>query len=155
MNQDFFKITQNLEPLLNKLLNMKPVKPSALPKIIPLKGIYLFSEEDQHMYVGRSNTIRKRIQNHCRPSSIHTAAAFAFRIAREETGMLDATYEKEGSRKELMNNAVFLISFSSAKERIKKMDLRYIEVKKPINQAIFEIFVHLALLTKYNDFENH
>jgi hypothetical protein len=82
-------------------------------------------------------------------------AAFAFSLAREATGFLKATYKKEGSRKSLVENPDFSNAFSSAKERIRMMDLRFIEVDDPTQQAIFEIYVSTALQTPYNDFDTH
>lgn len=35
------------------------------------------------------------------------------------------------------------------------MDIRLIEVNDPIQQAIFEIYVSIALQTPYNDFDTH
>ena len=155
MDQKFSEITQNLEPLLNQLLNMSPVQAGSLPKSMPKRGIYLFSEKGEHLYVGRSNNIRRRIRLHCRPSATHLSAAFAFLITRKDTGKLKPSYKKEGSRKELMSNPEFNTAFTTELKRINKMDLRFIEVNDPIQQALFEIYVHIALQTPFNNFDNH
>lgn len=39
-------------------------------------------EAARHLYGGRTNGIRRRLAGHCRPSSNHFSATFAFRIAR-------------------------------------------------------------------------
>lgn len=122
---------------------------------MPKRGIYLFSENDQPLYVGRSNNIRKRIGLHRRRSSTYLSAAFAFLIARQDTGMSKITYTKEGSRRQLMSNPEFSNALLKAKERINQMDLRFIEVNDPIHQALFEIYVHIALQTPFNNFDNH
>lgn len=155
MNHQFSEVTKNLDSLYNQLLTMPPVTAGSLPKTMPKRGIYLFSESDHHLYVGRSNNIRGRIGRHCRSGATHRMAAFAFRLARESTGFLKATYKKEGSRKALMDNPEFSNAFSKAKERIRMMDLRFIEVDDPIQQAIFEIYVSVASQTPYNDFDTH
>jgi len=54
-----------------------------------------------------------------------------------------------------MDNPEFSNAFSKAKERIRMMDLRFIEVDDPIQQAIFEIYVSVASQTPYNDFDTH
>jgi len=94
MNARFLPYVQELDAKLQKMLSMVPENPLKLPKIICEKGVYLLSEKDRHLYVGRSNTIRKRLGRHCRPGATHRMAAFAFRLARIETGDLKATYKK-------------------------------------------------------------
>ena len=108
-----------MEPSFKALLEVVPARSSCLPSDIPLRGIYLFSDGDRHLYVGRSNRIRKRLQDHCRPSSGHNKATFAFRIARKETGILDATYRKKHSRAELEKHRVFGPAFQDAKARVR------------------------------------
>ena len=144
-----------MEPSFKSLLDMAPVSGELLPADIPLRGIYLFSDADQHLYVGRSNRIRKRLQDHCRPSSAHNSATFAFRIARQKTGILRATYSSKGSRAELEKNPEFGSVFREAKARVRAMDIRYVEEAEPMRQAILEMYVALSLETPYNDFDNH
>lgn len=144
-----------MEPSLKALLEMVPISGSHLPRDIPLRGIYLFSDGDQHLYVGRSNRIRQRLQSHRRPGAGHNSATFAFRIARKETGILEATYSRKGSRVELEKDPEFRRVFKQAKARVRAMDIRYVEEKEPIRQAILEMYVALSLETPYNDFDNH
>jgi predicted GIY-YIG superfamily endonuclease len=144
-----------MDPSFNALLRAIPVKGSALPMEIPKRGVYLFSEGDQHLYVGRSNRIRERLQSHCRPSSGHNSATFAFRIARETTGIREATYATKGSRTELEKDPLFGRAFSEAKARVRTMDIRYVEEVEPMRQAILEMYVALSLETPFNDFDNH
>ncbi len=156
MDSQFISYIEALKPKLIELLKMPPVTPEILPKIMPEKGIYLLSEGEQHLYVGRSNNIRKRIARHSNPGATHRMAAFAFRLAREKTGYRKATYKKgEGSRDSLMQDPIFIASFSSAKERIRKMSLRFVEEANPVTQALLEIYVAVVLNTPYNDFDNH
>jgi hypothetical protein len=86
MNDRFCKLLESLEPSCQKLLEMKPVCARPLPKDIPQAGIHLFSEGGFNLFVGRSNRMRQRLQEHCRPSSTHNSAPFAFKLARKETG---------------------------------------------------------------------
>ncbi|HEX7455398.1 MAG TPA: hypothetical protein VF296_05080, partial [Gallionella sp.] len=102
------------------------------------------------------NDIKKRIGRHSRPGATHRMAAFAFRLAREATGNLEATYKKdESSRSALMEDEKFVAAFDAAKVRIRKMDLRFVEENDPVRQALLEIYVAVALNTPYNDFDNH
>ncbi|HEX8695680.1 MAG TPA: GIY-YIG nuclease family protein [Longimicrobium sp.] len=126
-----------------------------MPKLISNSGIYLFSEGPQHLYVGRSRNIRKRLARHCLPSATHRMAAFAFRLAREETGRLKATYKTEGSRRKLMEDPVFRAAFESAKARIREMDVRFVAEEDPLRQTVLEVYTAVALRTPYNDFDTH
>jgi hypothetical protein len=45
------KLVEALEPKYKALIAMDPVKYSALPHPLPLRGIYLFSEGTKHLYV--------------------------------------------------------------------------------------------------------
>jgi hypothetical protein len=83
------------------------------------------------------------------------SAPFAFRLARRTTGQTQASYETEGSRAELERNPVFLKAFTRAKERVRRMDIRFVEENDPLRQALLEIYAAVALCTPYNDFETH
>lgn len=155
MNTHFAELVESLDPSLRCLLAMEPVKPVSLPKRMPKEGIYLFSEDQEHLYVGRSRDIRGRIARHSRPGATHRMAAFAFRLAREATGYLDASYKKEGSRSKLMQDPDFLDAFDQAKTRIREMDVRFVEEANPVRQALLEIYVAVSLQTPYNDFRTH
>ena len=95
------------------------------------------------------------MRDHGSPSSGQTKSAFAFRLAREATGQVRASYKPKGSRKELMKDPVFSAKFVKAKARIAQMDMRCIEVSDPIRQALLEMYAALDLNTPYNSFGNH
>ena len=121
-----------------------------------VRGVYLFSENGRHLYVGRTNDVRGRYGRHCLPGAHHGMAAFAFRLAREATGQLKATYRAgEGSRKALAVEPTFKAAFDAAKARVRAMEFRYVEEADPIRQAVLEIYCAVALETPYNDFDNH
>lgn len=134
---------------------MEPSTVVTLPRETPTAGIYLFSEGDQCLYVGRTNTIRKRLQNHCRPSSGHNSATFAFRLARHITGMTQATYTAEGSRARLERDPEFSRIFIEQKQRVRNMDVRFVSEPDPMRQALLEMYVAVSLATPHNDFDNH
>lgn len=155
MHEKFRAHVEAMDPKFKGLLGMSPIQGFSLPRDIPSRGVYLFSEDGHHLYVGRSNRIRKRLQAHCRPSSGHNSATFAFRVAREETGNVSATYSAKGSRVELERDPEFKQVFLRAKERVRNMEIRYVEEPEPMRQAILEMYVALSLDTPYNDFDNH
>lgn len=134
---------------------MEPVTVATLPRNMPLSGIYLFSEDNQHLYVGRTNTIRKRLQNHCRASSGHNSATFAFRLTRKLTGQTNPTYTEEGSRSFLQAHPEFSPVFTVQKERVRNMSVRYVSEPDPLRQALLEMYVSVSLQTPHNDFDNH
>jgi hypothetical protein len=155
MNPNFQQLVESLEPRYRALLASSPFKYSSLPRPLPKRGIYLFSDGGQHLYVGRTNHLRQRLAGHCRPSSTHFSATFAFRIAREQSGRLKASYTRVGSRPELLLDPEFAAAFITAKVRLGTLDIRFIEETDPVRQALLEIYVATVLRTPYNDFENH
>jgi predicted GIY-YIG superfamily endonuclease len=155
MNEDFRKHIETLEPAYQRLCAMPPVNVRSLPADVPAAGVYLFSNEDTAWYVGRSNRMRQRLQEHCRRSARHNTAPFAFRLAREVTGKTGATYSQKDSRAALEKDPHFQAVFRSQKERIGGMDLRYVQEAGPVRQALLEIYVALASRAKYNDFDTH
>jgi predicted GIY-YIG superfamily endonuclease len=151
----FTHVIESLQPSFERLINQQPISPVKVSPNVPPAGIYLFSEGDNHLYVGRSNNLRRRMQRHGSPGATHKQAAFAFRLAREATGNLKATYKTEGSRDRLIEDPEFKAAFTSAKARIRNMQLRYVEESDPLRQAVLEMYVAVALATPYNDFDNH
>src|SRR5262245_58097313 len=117
MNLEFLRIMEEVDIKVEQLISMTPVVISSLPKVVPKAGIYLLSEGNDHLYVGRSNRIRGRLRNHSRLSANHNQASFAFLLAREATGNLQAAYSRSGSREALMRNPGFRTAFQKAKER--------------------------------------
>jgi hypothetical protein len=80
---------------------------------------------------------------------------FAFRLAREATGHVEASYRSEGSRAALAADPEFAAAFSKAKARVREMELRYVGETDPLRQALLEIYVAVVLRTPYNNFETH
>ena len=82
-------------------------------------------------------------------------AAFAFRLAREQTGYTVASYTTKGSREALMRKPRFRQAFLDAKKRIRQMDLTYVASADPLRQALLEIYAAVALGARYNDFDTY
>lgn len=155
MHEHFQRYVESLHPSFERLMEMSPVKMSALPKLLPEKCVYLFSEADQTLYVGRTRRLRQRLRQHSIAAAQHNQAVFAFRLARETTGRLTAAYSKIGSRHALSADPQFSEAFTRAKARVRSMDLRFVEETDPLRQALLEIYVAVVLRTKYNDFDTH
>jgi predicted GIY-YIG superfamily endonuclease len=155
MNENFQRYVEALHPKFELLIQMKPVKITTMSKDAPSKAVYLFSEDGQHLYVGRTNHLRNRMRQHSVPGAQHNQAVFAFRLARQETGRTSAAYSAEGGRVALSKDPAFAQAFLTAKARIRKMDLRFVEETDPFRQALLEIYAAVALETPHNDFETH
>lgn len=156
MNPKFAALVEVLAPKLERLLAMPPLTYGTLPASMPKSGVYLFTEAGRHLYVGRSNVLVGRYGRHCRPGATHKQAAFAFQLAREATGKTKASYRPgENSRAGLMLDPTFAAAFIAAKERIRKMEYRYVEEAHQNRQALLEIYCAVVLETPYNDFGTH
>src|SRR5580704_14328060 len=155
MHENFKRYVECLHPSFERLMEMLPVKVSTLPKDLPDKCVYLFSEGEQTLYVGRTRRLRQRLGQHSTPGARHNHAVFAFRLARETTGRLKSDYSVAGSRPSLCADPEFSKAFSRAKSRVRNMDLRYVEETDSLPQALLEIYVSVVLRTKHNDFDTH
>lgn len=156
MDAKFAALVETLAPKLECLLKCTPLRHGGLQHDMPTSGVYLFSENGQHLYVGRSNVLRKRYGRHCLPGATHRGAAFAFQLARRATGLITASYVAgESSRAGLMQNSNFSEAFKAAKERIRRMEYRFVEERDQNRQALLEIYCAIVLSTPYNDFKTH
>ena len=155
MHDIFRRHVEALEPSFRTLIGSEPFTFRSLPKRLPKAGVYVFFETGDPLYVGRTNRVRDRLQEHCRPGSRHSSAPFAFRLAREARGLLAASYKPEGSRAHLVTDPAFSLAFSDAKSRLCSMQIRVVEESDPLRQALLEIYVAVSLQTPYNDFDNH
>jgi predicted GIY-YIG superfamily endonuclease len=152
MDERFREQVDALRPKIEALLSMKPIRVcDRVKKEVPARGVYLLSEGKKRMYVGRSNNIHARLHQHCRPSSDDNAASFAFLLAREKLG-----YERhQFTRKQLIAKKRFQAAFRTAKRRIRRMKLRYVQETEATPQALLEIYVSVVLKAHHNDFDTH
>jgi predicted GIY-YIG superfamily endonuclease len=156
MEAAFARYVESLHPSFERLVAMVPVTIATLPRDAPKECVYLFSENGKHLYVGRTRHLKQRMRQHSVPSSQHNQAVFAFRLAREATGRLIAKYSGDGRRASLAtDDGAFAAAFKSAKERVRAMQVRYVEETDPLRQALLEIYVSIVLATPYNDFNTH
>ncbi len=155
MHPHFESAISAVHPAFERLMAMSPVTGLPPPLNTPASGVYLFSEGDNHLYVGRSNRIRERYFLHTRPGSRQNQASFAFKLAREVTNRMTATYTKEGGRKRLATDEAFSVAFQDAKARIRRMHYRFVEETDQTRQSLLESYVAIVLKTPYNDFDTH
>lgn len=122
---------------------------------LPNKGIYLFSEGDDHLYVGRSDNIRGRLGLHSRPGSDYFQASFATLLAKEKCKLVADYKYRRADPLHFANQQTFREAFAASKARIRTMRIRTVEENDPINQALLEVYTATVLPTRYNDFSNH
>jgi len=153
MDEKFRNLIEDLHKKYEELMSMPPLTVDTVPSDCPTGGIYLFTENGVHLYVGRTKRrIKERLKNH-----ISTAddCPFAWHLAREETGNTEASYKTEGSRRHLLAQPNFKRAYEGAKNRIRQMKVRYVGVSDPLKQTLLEIYVAVVSKAKFNDFDTH
>ncbi len=156
MEPAFARYAESLHPSFERLLKKTPVTIGTLPTDAPKDCIYLFSEHGKNLYVGRTRHLKRRMREHSIPSAQHNQAVFAFKLAREATGRLVASYSGDGRRAALVSgDQAFAAAFTAAKARVRVMELRYVEERDPLRQALLEIYASIVLGTPHNDFNTH
>ncbi len=156
MDKAFLAFTEALHPKFAALMKVAPVTTGILPSEIRGAGVYLFSENGRHLYVGRTRNVRRRYSQHTRDGTGHNNAPFAFKLAREATGILKSTYKSDGtSRPNLMLNPEFSAAFNDALKRMRAMEFRFVEEADPTRQCLLEIYVSVVCGSPYNDFDTH
>lgn len=153
MDERFKELVEGLHPSFERLISMAPHSGVPPPLSMPTSGIYLFSDGDRPLYVGRSNRLRKRYFLHI--GGKHNQASFAYRLAAEALSLPPAPYTKDGSRKMVASTEDFIREFARAKGRIRTMNYRYVEETNQTRQALLEIYAAVVLGTPYNEFRTH
>jgi hypothetical protein len=121
---------------------------------MPVRGVYVFYENDRALYIGRTNRMRDRLMEHGRASANHLTATFAFKLAKEVAKEQGFEVERR-TRNALCADPEFAVLFTQAKARVREMSIRYIAIDHPVEQYLFEVYAAEVLNTSYNDFENH
>jgi hypothetical protein len=155
VDESFRQAAESLHTSFERLMAMEPLRGIAPDrKTTPKSGIYLFSEGNKHLYVGRSNRIAERYRLHCGPSAKENQASFAWKLTAEVMEH-KPTYRKGEGRKDKILVPEFANAFRLSKERIRAMDYRFVEEADQTRQALLEAYVCIALGTPYNDFNTH
>ena len=152
MDPAFARVTEHLDANYRLLMAMAPVAAEEIPSNTPKGGVYLFFDKGKPMYAGRTKRkISDRVRGHFGKSP---DCPLAWLLAREVTG-LRPTYKEKGSRKDLMNQPEFRRVYEEQKERIKKMEIRFVAEADPTRQALLEIYTAVVSGSRYNDFDCH
>ena len=131
-----------------------PVAPRAEHRYIPkVAGVYLFSDQ-KPVYVGQTRNLNIRLRNHTGAKATENRASFAFLVGKVEAEA--AGIDLNRTRKALEADPDFSEHFRKAKERVARMNVRWIELDDPVERTLFEMYAALALDTvAFNSFETH
>lgn len=151
MSATFDEVVKKLPEMLRRLTQQSPCSPEKVPVTKDARGVYLLSESGQYIYVGRGR-LKHRLRSHLRGTP--DSASFAVKLARKATGQL-ATYRSDNSIKTLRKDAAFMAAFDEAKQRIGRMQVRFIGIDNDLEECLFEIYASTALRTKYNTWNTH
>jgi hypothetical protein len=75
-------------------------------------------------------------------------------MARRPLG-LPATYNKVGARAQLQNDPIFRPEFLRQIERVKAMQVRFVEIADPVHQYLVELNAHLEYALPLDEFDTH
>jgi hypothetical protein len=150
----FAEISSTVEALLARLW-AAPAVPRERHGTIPNKpAVYLFSERGKPVYVGQTRKLANRLRYHTRPRAQQEQASFAFLLAKADAkarGIIAS-----GTRKEIAAHPEVLPLFVAAKERVARMDVRWVEIADAHTRTVFEVYAALALGTgEFNSFDTH
>jgi predicted GIY-YIG superfamily endonuclease len=105
MNETFRLHVEALHPAYERLVASAPFKYADLAKqAVPERGIYLLTEGDRHLYVGRSDNIRQRLRSHCAVSATqeHFRTVFEAQKARLREMGIRVVEEADPNRQALL-----------------------------------------------------
>ena len=149
---NFTELVDKMEGYYN---NLKDIEREHISKVLKgLKGVYIFYENEIPVYVGKTDNLARRLNQHISLSSKDNDANFAFKIARLEW-LEKNEIEKKITRKFLQNISEFGDIFKNAKSRVSSMKMKYVNIENPYEQYLFEFYAALKTQSIFNEFNNH
>ena len=98
-------------------------------------GVYAIYENENIMYVGRTDNIAKRLSDHYNVDDSATLANKLTNVKKE-----DPKYKQVLKQK---------------RERVKEMQVRFVEIEDVNIQALTELLAYIELCPRYGNFKNH
>ena len=144
---DFASAFDGIKPAFRRLVEMDPFCLDEVPSPVPAAhpGVYLLSESDRPLYVGRTRDVRGRLSDH--RSSAPTRATLAVKMARIAANR-PATYTSGNSATHLYSHDLtFRTRFDEARARICAMQVRWVVETDDVRQAMLEIYAAVDLDT--------
>ena len=112
------------------------------------KGCYVLLDKEKPIYVGISQSVIQRLQQHVKGQT-HYDASLAYRMASDKVPL-------ETTRAEAMQNDPFRKAFIHSKEYLQSLFVAFIEIENAVELYLFELYCALELDTeKWNTFETH
>ena len=148
MAEDFWRAVEKMKLLMDKLKDTREFRWDEREEA-PQRGVYVLYENGEPTYVGRSNTMRRRIREHGADSSDRHSATFAFRLLRRELN------DPKGTAQDI--EETYREEYRQQRERVRAMTFRAVSIPDQLEQTLFEIYAILEMGTapNYNDFETH
>jgi len=112
------------------------------------KGCYVLIDRGRPIYVGISQAVVQRLQQHVKGKS-HYDASLAYRMALESV-------PHKGTRDQAMSSDAFKEAFEESKSYLMKLSVAYIQVGNPVELYLFELYCSMELDTaEWNTFATH
>ena len=148
MDTIFWEAIDKMKPLMDDLRESEERRCQNYSEA-PQKGIYVLYENCEPIYVGRSNKMRRRIQEHGADSSDWHSATFAFKLLREALNYPKG--KAEGIAKDNKEE------YRRQRERVRAMTFRAVSITDQLEQTLFETYaiIEMCIASKYNDFATH
>ena len=153
-NTHWNSLLAQMEPLFQELKNAVPLPKPTSRKNEKRVGIYAFRDPDDGkvIHVGQTRNLQQRMQGH-RSKSIYSAT-LAFKLARKATGKVDRAYVTKGSRKDLHDNdSVFREEFRRQVEKIKGLDVLFVDVECHETRYLLEFYAVLKFGLPTDEFD--
>lgn len=135
----------------SEFIGYKSATKEALSKVsrtVDFPGCYVFIDEHQPIYVGISRGLIKRLTQHLNYDS-HYSASLVYRMASEE-------YPHEMKRDQAMKDDQFREVFFKNRDRLRQMQVGYIEIPNDLELYVFEVYAAMHLDTDtWNTFRTH
>jgi hypothetical protein len=133
------------------------------------RGLYLFTENGNHLYVGRTGisvrararggtpitSFRHRFDQHTQPGRPPGASSFAHRLMLQRAFDLGIHVPSEWWTDRDTSAANIYAVYRQMKERIGAMECRvvgFVDDVKGVRSTVAEVYAHAQLGTLYNDF---
>ena len=152
MNENFRQASVAIPALFEQLAASPAFTAKGIASQKARSGVYVFFENGLAVHVGRTRNLQSRLRGHTIKN--HYSASFAFKRARRALGKV-ATYVTIGSRAYLAKDETFASEFHDQIERVKAMEVRFIEVDDPIKQYLLELYAHLEYGLSLDEFDTH
>ena len=148
MTNEFWRVVNRMKPLMDEL-KMSEERSWNEYSGAPQHGVYVFYENGNPIYVGRSNTMRNRIREHGAPSSDRYSATFAFKLLRQTLN------EPKGKAEDI--ERAYKEEYRQQRERVRAMTFQAVSIDDQLEQTLFEIYavIEMGTAPTYNDFETH